>query len=104
MTGRNAKSLRFATFAIAWLAALGAASPAFGEERSGTGVLTIAHEDAPNKFTVVQTVKIQPSGRTMWLDLTTHRVFVPVATTTPGANGRAQTTPNTMKVLVLAPQ
>ena len=71
---------------------------------SGTGVLTIAHEDAPNKFTVVQTVKIQPSGRTMWLDLTTHRVFVPVATTTPGANGRAQTTPNTMKVLVLAPQ
>ena len=56
---------------------------------SGTGVLTIAHEDAPNKFTVVQTVKTQPSGRTMWLDPATHRVYVPVATTTPGPNGRA---------------
>jgi len=68
---------------------------------SGTGVVTIAHEDAPNKFTVVQTAKTQPSGRTMWLDPTTHRVYVPVASTSAGANGRAQVTPGTMKVLVL---
>ena len=68
---------------------------------SGTGVLTVAHEDAPDKFTVVQTVKTQPSGRTMWLDPATHRVYVPVATTTPGPNGRAQLTPGTMKILVL---
>jgi DNA-binding beta-propeller fold protein YncE len=69
---------------------------------SGTGVLTVAHEDARDKFTVVQTVKTQPSGRTMWLDPGTHRVYVPVAETTTGANGRRQITPNTMKVLVLA--
>jgi DNA-binding beta-propeller fold protein YncE len=68
---------------------------------SGTGVLTVAHEDAPNKFTVVQTVKTQPSGRTMWLDPATHNVYVPVAATTPGPNGRPQITPNTMKILVL---
>jgi DNA-binding beta-propeller fold protein YncE len=69
---------------------------------SGTGVLTIAHEDAPDKFTVVQTVKTQTSGRTMWLDPTTHRVYVPVATTTAnGPNGRPQITAGTMKVLVL---
>jgi len=68
---------------------------------SGTGVVTIAHEDAPDKFTVVQTATTQPSGRTMWLDPTTHRVYVPVATTTPGANGRPQAVPGTMKVLVL---
>ncbi len=67
---------------------------------SGTGVLTIAHEDAPNKFTVVQTLKTQPSGRTMWLDAVTHNVYVPVAMTTTGPNGRAQITPNTMKILV----
>jgi DNA-binding beta-propeller fold protein YncE len=67
---------------------------------SRTGVLTIAHEDAPNKFTVVQTLKTQPSGRTMALDPVTHYVYVPVATTTAGPNGRAQITPNTMKVLV----
>ena len=71
---------------------------------SGTGVLTIAHEDAPNKFTVVQTAKTQVSGRTMWLDPTTHRVFVPVATTQPVAGGRPQIVAGTMKVLVLGPQ
>ena len=69
---------------------------------SGTGVLTIAHEDAPNKFTVVQTVKTQPTGRTMWLDPSTHRVYVPVAMTTPGPNGRAGIVTDTMRVLVLA--
>ena len=67
---------------------------------SRTGVLTIAHEDAPGKFTVVQTLKTQPSGRTMTLDTATHNVYVPVAMTTAGPNGRAQITPNTMKVLV----
>ena len=67
---------------------------------SGTGVLTIAHEDAPNKFTVVQTLKTLPSGRTMWLDAATHNVYVPVAIRTTGPNGRAQIVPNTMKVLV----
>jgi hypothetical protein len=69
---------------------------------SGTGVLTIAHEDARNTFTVVQTVTTQPSGRTMWLEPTTHRVYVPVAMTTPAPpNGRAGIVPETMKVLVL---
>lgn len=67
---------------------------------SRTGVVTIAHEDAPGKFTVVQTLKTAPSGRTMTLDAATHTVYVPVAMTTAGPNGRAQITPNTMKVLV----
>jgi DNA-binding beta-propeller fold protein YncE len=71
---------------------------------SGTGVLTIAHEDAPDKFTVVQTAKTEPSGRTMWLDSATHRVYVPVARTQAAANGRAQLVAGTMKVLVLAAQ
>ena len=70
---------------------------------SRTGVLTIAHEDAPDRFTVVQTAQTQPSGRTMWLDVTTHRVYVPAATVTPVPNGRPQVTPGTMKVLVLGP-
>ena len=71
---------------------------------SGTGVVTIAHEDAPDRFTVVQTVATQPSGRTMFLDPVTHRVYVPVASTTPVPNGRPQVTPGTFKVLVLAPE
>ncbi len=67
---------------------------------SRTGVLTIAHQDAPEKFTVVQTLTTQPSGRTMWLDPVSHNVYVPVASTTAGPNGRAQITPNTMKIMV----
>jgi len=67
---------------------------------SRTGVVTIAHEDAPGAFSIVQTLKTQPSGRTMTLDPASHQVYVPVATTSPGPNGRAQITPNTMKVLV----
>ena len=66
-------------------------------------MLTIAHEDAPDRFTVVQTAQTQSSGRTMWLDVTTHRVYVPAATVTPVPNGRPQVTPGTMKVLVLGP-
>ena len=68
---------------------------------SGTGVLTIAHQEAPDKFTVVQTAKTQPSGRTMWLDPVSHKVYVPVATTTPVPGGRPQVVSGTMKVLVL---
>ena len=67
---------------------------------SRTGVLTIAHEDSPGRFTVIQTLKTQATGRPMTLDLVTHNVYVPVAMTTAGPNGRAQITPNTMKVLV----
>lgn len=71
---------------------------------SSTGVLTIAHEDSPDRFTVVQTAKTQASGRTMWLDPTTHRVFVPVAESSSGSRGRNRTVPGTMKVLVLGTQ
>jgi DNA-binding beta-propeller fold protein YncE len=69
---------------------------------SWTGVVTIAHEDARDHFTVVQTATTQPSGRTMWLDPETHRVYVPVATVTPVPGARPRVEPGTMKVLVLA--
>jgi DNA-binding beta-propeller fold protein YncE len=72
---------------------------------SGTGVLTIAHEDAPGKFRVVQTVMTKRSGRTMYLDPISHRVYVPVGDTAPGVNGgRALLVPNSLTILVLAPQ
>lgn len=71
---------------------------------SGTGVLTIAHEDAPGKFRVVQTVTTRRSGRTMWLEPLSHRVYIPAGEVVSGANGRPQVTPNSMKILVLAPE
>ncbi len=68
---------------------------------SGRGVLTIAHQDSPRAFTVVQTLATRPSGRTMWLDPTSHRVYVPAGTQAPGANGRPSVVPGSLKVLVL---
>lgn len=74
---------------------------AFASSRAG--VLVVAHEDSPDKFSVVQSVDTQPSGRTMWLDPATHDVYVPVATVVPRADGgRPQVAPNSMKVLVFA--
>jgi DNA-binding beta-propeller fold protein YncE len=70
---------------------------------SGSGVLTVAHEDAPGRFRVVQNVMTRRTGRTMWLDPLSHRVYVPVGDITPGPNGRPQVAPNSMKILVLGP-
>ncbi|HZQ46176.1 MAG TPA: YncE family protein, partial [Verrucomicrobiae bacterium] len=43
---------------------------------NGDGSTTIAHEDAPDKITVVQTLKTEPRARTMALDPKTHRIYL----------------------------
>lgn len=43
---------------------------------NGDGTATIAHEDAPDKFTVVQTLKTEPRARTMALDPKSHRIYL----------------------------
>lgn len=45
----------------------------------GDGTLTVAHEDSPDRFTVVQTVETQRGARTMALDERTHNVFLATA-------------------------
>lgn len=68
---------------------------------NGEGTVTIAHLDAPNKLTIVQTLKTQPSARTMILDPVTHNIYLPAATIVPGANGgRGRPAPETFRVLV----
>jgi YVTN family beta-propeller protein len=68
----------------------------------GEGVLTIAHEESPEKLTVVQTLTTERGARTMALDPTTHRIYLPSAkfepAPTPGA--RPTIVPNTLKLLV----
>lgn len=41
-----------------------------------SGTTTIAHEDSPDKLTVVQVLKTQPRARTMTLDPKTHRIYL----------------------------
>ena len=45
----------------------------------GDGSLTVAHEDSPDKFTVVQSVATQRGARTMALDPKTHQIFLVTA-------------------------
>jgi hypothetical protein len=58
---------------------------------NGEGTLTVAHEDSPDKLTLVEAVKTSPGARTMAVDLKTHRVFLMAG---KFAAGRAKPSPD----------
>jgi DNA-binding beta-propeller fold protein YncE len=75
----------------------------------GDGTTTIAHEDSPDKLTVVQTLKTQRGARTMALDPETHNIYLATAdfeapSTNSPAGGerrrRPRMIPGTMRILV----
>ena len=45
----------------------------------GEGVLTVVHENSPDKFAVVENAATQRGARTLTLDPKTHQVFVVTA-------------------------
>jgi YVTN family beta-propeller protein len=76
----------------------------------GDGTTTIAREQTPNQLAVVQILKTERGARTMALDQTTHRIYLPTAqfqpppSPSPGASpGRPSVVPNTLKLLVYGP-
>jgi DNA-binding beta-propeller fold protein YncE len=46
---------------------------------NGEGTITVIHEDTPDKYTIVETVKTAPRAKTMALDPKTHRLFLSTA-------------------------
>jgi hypothetical protein len=46
---------------------------------TGDGNLTVVHQGAPDKYTVVETLPTKKSARTMGLDLKSHKIFLPSA-------------------------
>jgi DNA-binding beta-propeller fold protein YncE len=70
---------------------------------TGEGVLTVVHEDSPDKFTVVENVPTRKSARTMGLDIKTHNIFLPAADFDPPAPGqrRGKMKPGSFVVLVV---
>src|SRR6185437_13219808 len=42
---------------------------------TGSGAITVAHEDSPDKYTIVQTIKTETGARTMALDTGNHNVY-----------------------------
>jgi len=79
---------------------------------NGSGTVTIAHLDAPDRLTVVQTLETAISARTMTLDPTTHRIYLsaadreaaPAAVDSTGRPARPRMVPGSFKVLVYGPR
>jgi DNA-binding beta-propeller fold protein YncE len=44
---------------------------------TGDGIVTIIHQDSPDKYSVADVVKTHDGSKTMALDPKTHRIFVP---------------------------
>jgi DNA-binding beta-propeller fold protein YncE len=77
----------------------------------GSGSVTIAREESPDKLVVVQTLETARGARTMTLDPKTHKIYLaavdyeaapaqPPAGNPPGKAARPQAVPNSFKVLV----
>ena len=68
----------------------------------GDGTVTIAHEDTPDKLTVVQTLETQRGSRTMALDPKTHKIYLAAAKFEAPAEGqrRGKMVPDSFKILV----
>lgn len=76
----------------------------------GDGSTTIAKEESPQKLAVVQTLQTEPRARTIALDPSTHRIYLPSArfkppaSSAPGATpARPTVIPGTLKLLVYGP-
>jgi hypothetical protein len=71
----------------------------------GDGTTTIAHEDTPDKLTIVQTLQTARGARTMALDPATHKIYLAAAKYQPPAagapaNARPQMIPGSMYLIV----
>src|SRR5947199_6685692 len=71
----------------------------------GDGTVTVAHEDTPEKLTVLQTLKTEPRASTTALDPRTHRHYQPSHRFEEPAPGqrRGRMMPGSFKILVYGP-
>jgi len=65
---------------------------------AGDGTLAVASEN-DGKWAVVQTVATPKGARTMGLDPTTHRIYLPTAELEPAATGRPKPKPGTFMIV-----
>ena len=80
----------------------------FAFSSNGEGTLTVVHEDAPDKFAVVENVPTQVRARTMALDAKTHQVYLVTAEfgptpapTTQQPRPRPPMVPGTFTLLIM---
>jgi len=73
---------------------------------NGEGTVTIAHEDTPEKLSVLQTLRTQPGARTLALDPRTHNIYLATADRVPAADpssGRPAIVPGSFRILIYGP-
>jgi DNA-binding beta-propeller fold protein YncE len=84
-----------------------ASGNAFAANADGT--LTVIHQDAPDRYHVLETVQTAPAARNMGLDPATHRVFIVSAKFGPppagatGGRGRGAVLPGSFALMVIEP-
>jgi DNA-binding beta-propeller fold protein YncE len=77
-----------------------------GEGTNAEGIVTVIRQESPNKYSVLETVKIGAGARALALDEKTHKIFVPLAdqSTEMGAGGNdIRYVPDTFRVLIFGP-
>ena len=58
---------------------------------NGEGTITVIHQDTPDKYSVVETVKTVPRAKTMAFDRKTHQLFL---STAEGGQSRCESVGN----------
>ncbi len=79
-----------------------ASADAFAANADGT--LTVIHQDAPDRYRVIQTLQTAPAARNMGLDPTNHRVFIVSGKFGPppaGGRGRGPVLPGSFSLMVI---
>lgn len=71
----------------------------------GDGTLTVARQAAPGAFQVVQTLQTPRGARTMGVDPTTHKLYLPTAEFGPRSEGqsRPRPKPGSFMIVVVSP-
>jgi DNA-binding beta-propeller fold protein YncE len=69
---------------------------------AGDGTLAVVGISSPGKYDVVQTVKTLVGAKTMGIDESTHKIYLPTADFVAGASGRPVAKPGTFKIIVVS--
>jgi YVTN family beta-propeller protein len=70
---------------------------------NGEGTISMIHENAPGKYSLIKNITTKKGARTIALDIATHTVYLPTAEFEPlgnGEKGRPKIKPGTFQVLV----
>jgi YVTN family beta-propeller protein len=67
---------------------------------NGEGTISAVREISADKFEFIENITTEPSARTIGIDLTTHKLYLPAAKTEPNpAGGRPKQLPGTFHII-----